>query len=68
MRETHLTSVLRRVPAGLEDVSKYVDLFSALYASGQWSVQVGSQVSICLIDLPYIYLNRIIFIKYINIL
>ena len=29
-----------RVPTGLEDVSKYVDLFSALYASGKWSVQV----------------------------
>ena len=29
-----------RVPKGLEDVSKYVDLFSALYASGKWSVQV----------------------------
>ena len=29
-----------RVPKGLEDVSKYVDLFSALYASGKWSIQV----------------------------
>jgi hypothetical protein len=28
-----------RVPAGLEDVSKYVELFSALYASGKWSIE-----------------------------
>ena len=27
-----------RVPVGLEDVSKYVELFSALYGSGDWSV------------------------------
>ena len=27
-----------RVPVGLEDVSKYVSLFSALYGSGEWSV------------------------------
>ena len=30
-----------RVPTGLEDVSKYVELFSTLYASGKWSVQVS---------------------------
>jgi membrane dipeptidase len=29
---------LPRVPTGLEDVSKYVELFSALYGSGQWTV------------------------------
>jgi hypothetical protein len=29
---------LPRVPVGLEDVSKYVELFSALYGSGQWTV------------------------------
>jgi membrane dipeptidase len=28
-----------RVPTGLEDVSKYVELFSALYASGKWTIE-----------------------------
>ena len=27
------------VPTGLEDVSRYVELVSALYASGKWSIE-----------------------------
>ena len=27
-----------RVPEGLEDVSKYANLFSSLYASGNWTL------------------------------
>lgn len=27
------------VPTGLEDVSKYVELISALYSTGQWTVE-----------------------------
>ena len=30
--------MLIRVPTGLEDVSKYVELLSALYASGKWKL------------------------------
>jgi membrane dipeptidase len=33
------TPAFCRVPTGLEDVSKYVELFSALYASGKWSIE-----------------------------
>ena len=42
MSQGHISypSFCCRVPTGLEDVSKYVDLFSALYASGKWSIQV----------------------------
>merc|ERR1719334_1989475 len=36
---------INEVPTGLEDVSKYVELFSALYASGQWSVQELKQLA-----------------------
>jgi len=36
---------INEVPEGLEDVSKYVDLFSALYASGQWTVQDLKQLA-----------------------
>ncbi len=40
-RQEATTTDLRpcRVPTGLEDVSKYVELFSALYASGKWSIE-----------------------------
>ena len=34
-----------RVPVGLEDVSKYVELFSDLYATGKWSVQDLKQLA-----------------------
>ena len=34
-----------RVPKGLEDVSKYVELFSALYASGKWTIQELKQLA-----------------------
>ena len=27
------------MPSGLEDVSKYVELVSALYASGKWTIE-----------------------------
>ena len=30
---------INAVPTGLEDVSKYTDLFSELYGSGDWSLQ-----------------------------
>ena len=30
---------------GLEDVSKYVELFSALYASGKWTIQELKQLA-----------------------
>ena len=33
-----LKLLFSRVPSGLEDVSKYVELVSALYASGSWQV------------------------------
>ena len=29
---------LNRVPEGLEDVSKYANLFSSLYGSGNWTL------------------------------
>ena len=32
-------SMLFSVPTGLEDVSRYVELVSALYASGKWSIE-----------------------------
>ena len=35
---TFLKLLFFRVPSGLEDVSKYVELLSALYASGSWQV------------------------------
>lgn len=31
--------LVHRVPRGLEDVSKYPELFAELLRSGQWSVQ-----------------------------
>ena len=34
-----------RVPKGLEDVSKYVELFSALYATGKWTIQELKQLA-----------------------
>ena len=33
-----LKTCLRRVPEGLEDVSKYANLFSSLYGSGNWTL------------------------------
>jgi len=36
---------INEVPTGLEDVSKYVELFSALYASGKWTVQDLKQLA-----------------------
>eukprot|EP00090_Calanus_glacialis_P008674 TRINITY_DN17031_c0_g1_i2.p1 TRINITY_DN17031_c0_g1~~TRINITY_DN17031_c0_g1_i2.p1 ORF type:complete len:1005 (+),score=154.48 TRINITY_DN17031_c0_g1_i2:450-3464(+) len=36
---------INAVPKGLEDVSKYVELFSALYASGKWTIQELKQLA-----------------------
>ena len=43
-KRLHISYVVR-VPKGLEDVSKYVELFSALYASGKWTIQELKQLA-----------------------